>query len=152
MVPTSPFQPSSGGHHGGKALRAQEVTLSSLYPPSVAVNSASCLILITDDPPWSNYNGLLPAQFGIYLAVSSWLSPLSIQFVFIEHLLCLEGRVCPHEDSKCWSSSLQGREGSWWSCLQAWTCQQNDSNVRGASPQGRGWFHMGLVNTPGLLL
>lgn len=46
------------------------------------------------DCPWFNYSALLLAQFVIYLAVSSWLSPQSNQFVFIEHLLCLEGLVC----------------------------------------------------------
>lgn len=107
------FQQSSEAiMEGWKALRAQEVALSSLWPPSVPVNPAACLILITDYLPWSNYSGLLLPQFAIYLAVSSWLSPQFSQFVFIEHLLCLKGWVCPG-GGKDWCSSLQGLQGSW---------------------------------------
>lgn len=59
---------------GGQALRVQG-GLSSLQPPSVAVNPAGCRILRTDCPPWFNYSGLLRAQLGIDMAVSSWLFP-----------------------------------------------------------------------------
>lgn len=59
---------------GGQALRVG-AGLSSLQPPSVAVNPAGCRILRTDCPSWFNYSGLLCAQFGIYLAASSWHLP-----------------------------------------------------------------------------
>lgn len=59
------IQPSSEGHQGGQALRAQELPLSSLQPPSMAAKPTRRLIFITDCSPWSNYGGLLLAQLVI---------------------------------------------------------------------------------------
>lgn len=104
----------------------------------MAVNPAHCLILIADCPPWFNCSDLLLVQFVICLSVSSWLSPQSNEFVFIEHLLCLEGRqFCPGVCSKCWHSSLQGLEGSWHCCLQVWTSQENHRSVPGGFLVGK---------------
>lgn len=65
-----PFSALFGRLSWREGPEGAEVILSSLQPPSVAVSPATCLILITDYPLWSNYSGLLLAQFGISSAAS----------------------------------------------------------------------------------
>ena len=138
-------QPSSEGHQGGEALRAQKLPLSSLQPPSMAANPTRHLIFITDCSPWSDYSGLTLAQLVIYLAVSSWLSPHSIPFVFIEHLLPPWSRL------QGLGLLSQGVEGSQSVELpRGLTSQQNKGGMFRGFPQGTGWFHIGLVSTPRL--
>lgn len=74
-----------------------EVTLSSLSPPSMAVNPATCLILITDCPSWSNYSGLLLAQLVIWQYPQGFLSGPSHLYLLSAYYVSRAGVARPHQ-------------------------------------------------------